>query len=111
MQVCTTTENGKKLLGRIAREAREAKGWSLRDVARILKEDYGLSLSIGAISDLEVGMREPQWNTLARLVALEYIINPHTEQPYSISDLFKIACEALDPETGLERETAQCNNP
>lgn len=110
MKVCTTTEAGIKALGRIAKEARRIRGWSMQDVVEELKE-YGLNLTTSAISDLENGKREPQWNTLARLVALEYIVNPHTQSPYSISDLFKIACEALDPETGLERETARCNNP
>lgn len=109
MNVCTTTEAGIKALGRVAKEARKLKQWSMQDVVDELAK-YGLHLTTSAISDLENGKREPQWNTLARLVALEYIRNPQTNHPYSISDLFKIACEVLDPETGLEREHSNCNH-
>ncbi len=102
--MCITTEAGKKILGTIAKSAREDMGWSLRDVARELTERTGFKISPGAISDLEGGDREPQWNTLAKLVTLGYIKNPRTGDPYQVSDLFKIACEALDPETGEERQ-------
>lgn len=110
-KVCTTTEDGKKRLGKFAREAREAMGWSMRDVAAELERLTGFTITSSAISDLENGNREPQWNTLAKIVALRYIKNPRTESPYEVSDLFKIACEALDPYTGEIRKLEVCNPP
>lgn len=104
------TEQGKKALGKLVKESREAMSWSMQDVAAELFERTKFTITTSAISDLENGKRDPQWNTLAKLAALGYIKNPRSQEAYEVGDLFKIACEALDPVTGEVRESVGCNS-
>lgn len=95
------TKRGRKQLGQLVKQAREKLGWSQRhvsDLTRQISPMYGVS--DGAISTLESGAKEPKHNTVVAIAAVGFVINPVTDQPFTEDELFDIAAERLDPETG-----------
>lgn len=95
------TKRGRKQLGQLVKQAREKLGWSQRhvsDLTRQISPMYGVS--DGAISTLESGAKEPKHNTVVAIAAVGFVINPLTGQPFTEDELFDIAAERLDPQTG-----------
>lgn len=99
------TDAGKKKLGALVRKAREANDWTqdellekLRDIAKAVSDENAWSRS--TLSNLENGNHSPRWNTLADVAALEFIVHPKTGKPLNEAELFWIACERMNPETG-----------
>lgn len=95
--VCLITDKGRKYLGQVLKHFREAQGWSLDDLFIKIHMVTGYTISRSAISQLERGLTDPKWNTLAILAATGYMIHPATLKPLTTTDLFAIACETLDP--------------
>lgn len=93
--VCVITEKGKKSLGQVLKYFREAQDWSLDDLFIEIHRVTGYTISRSAISQLERGLTDPKWNTLAILAATGYMIHPATGQPLTTTDLFAIACETI----------------
>lgn len=86
------TDEGRKLLGSLMKAAREELGMSIDSILVYIAKATNHSLSKSAISDLENGKTEPKWNTLAIISAAGYVKNPETGEPYSTSELFRLAC-------------------
>lgn len=114
-KVCIITENGRKKLGAAIKTARKTPkdgkpfGWSQDELIAEIKRVTGFTLSKATISELERGNSEPKWDTLAILSSTGFLVNPRTGEAFSTSELFKIACEAIDPTTGdIEASGFKC---
>lgn len=88
------------------RKAREAQGWSQRELSHLIEVKYlgRYSVTYSTLSKLESGIYDnPRHNTLVALASLKFIFNPVTNQPFSEDELSDIAAEFLDPTTGRYR--------
>lgn len=92
-----TTEQGKKRLGQLLRASRDGKGWSLDDLIKQVEVGTGQAIGKSTISSLERGNSTPNWDTLALLAAVEYVLFPATNTPLSAHDMFDVACEVVNP--------------
>lgn len=99
------TKRGIEILGEVVKQARKKRGWSIRDIERLTEE---VSKGYHRVSDdmmsyLERGVRIPAHNTVVAIAALKFVINPVTGEPFTEDELFDIAAEYLNPETGRYR--------
>lgn len=97
------TKRGLVKLGRVVKLAREAKGWSLRDVEREIKKknpDREDNPTYRTIENLEVGKGQPRWNTVVAIASLKFVLHPLTGKPFAEEELSDIAAERFDPEIG-----------
>lgn len=87
---------GKQLLGQLLRKCREAKGWSLDDLAIEVRAKTQQKLSRSAINNLELGYSTPTWDTLATLANVDYLFSDDGKE-LDGHDLFDVACETFNP--------------
>lgn len=92
MMIPLITKKGLMSLGEILLEARIQRDWSQDRLMAEIREKTGYVLSKSTISALERGHSKPEWNTVSLLVATGYIINPITKNPYTVTEIFLIAC-------------------
>lgn len=88
------TKPGCRNLGTLLEKGRRARGWSLDTLVDFIQNSTGETLSKAALSTLERGTVEPKFNTLAIIAAAGYVVNSEGI-PYSLQDLWLIACEML----------------
>ncbi len=96
------SKNGLDRLGAYLRSTRLEMGMSQDDLLEAIKSVVGTTLSKPALSALERGNSKPGWDTLSTIAESGLFINPKTGNPWTTSDLFEIACESIDPDTGEE---------
>jgi transcriptional regulator with XRE-family HTH domain len=94
MKPMLITKPGCRNLGALLEKGRRARGWSLDTLVDFIQNTTGETLSKAALSTLERGTVEPKFNTLAIIAAAGYVVNPEGI-PYSLQDLWLIACEKL----------------
>lgn len=92
------TEYGKRLLGKVIKDCREQKGWSLDEVVAQIRLKTGHKLSKTTLNNLERGYTTPSWDTLALLaeVGFIYVNLKGKKQMLSAHDMFDIASEQAD---------------
>lgn len=85
----TAGRQGWAALGRLLKESRESKGWSIRDLIEKFSElDADVPrVSVSAISNIERGNVEPKVSTLLALIDFEYIKDPETGELMGLEDV------------------------
>jgi hypothetical protein len=106
------TKRGYVALGETVRQGLQRLGWEQQDLVAELNlsgretTDYELSRFINASG------QRPDGSLVVAIARVnlrffrdgqKFLVNPRTKKPYNTDDLFDIACELLDPETGLKR--------
>ncbi|HEY9702551.1 MAG TPA: hypothetical protein V6C58_08905 [Allocoleopsis sp.] len=93
------TKNGLANLGRLIYASRTYRGYSLDDVVKIIQSQVGekLTPSKKTLGNIENGVGEPKYNTIAAITAAQIIFNKY-EEPYNILDVLNIASEKITPE-------------
>ncbi|WP_181256801.1 helix-turn-helix domain-containing protein [Merismopedia glauca] len=113
MPVCATSQNptglwtraGLERLGKIVAQARNARGWSQREAIRLIAEKTGRTISDKTLSNLENGVGEPKYSTLAIVAAAELVRDAETGRVLTVHDFCDIASEEWIPaQIGTETE-------
>lgn len=93
------TKRGLTVLGKTIRAARIAKGWSLDTASEAtqLATNGRAKISKKTIGNVENGIGEPKYNTLAAIAAAGFVVNS-AGHPLTEADFIDIACELIDPE-------------
>jgi transcriptional regulator with XRE-family HTH domain len=89
------TEAGRKALGELLKQSREAMSWSLDDLAVELRIRTGEKLSKSTLNNMERGINTPAWDTLAILAAVGYVKNPNTGALLTAHEMFDICTETF----------------
>ena len=105
MPVCATSQNptglwtkaGLERLGKIVAVARNALGWSQREAIRAIAEKTGRTISDKTLSNLENGVGEPKYSTLAIVAAAELVRDAETGRVLTVRDFCDIAAEEWIP--------------
>lgn len=105
--MCQTTVTGWRILGALIKQARESAGYSLRDFSALIESVVGVPIGASTLSTLERGGSSSSWNTIAAIAATEIVKSPDGH-PYDTRELFMIACEKLNPQTGKIIDGADC---
>lgn len=90
------TECGLKELGKVIKQSRVAKGWSLRELEAYIEEFTGHKITNSTLSGLERANREPNWNTLAIVAAAQFCLK-EDGRPYTVEEFCDIASECYNP--------------
>lgn len=86
------TERGLKKLGQIIRISRENQRLSLDEMADIVLRRTGRSISKKTLGNIENGVGEPKYNTLAIIAAVKIVVDGQGKY-LSIEDFMDIASE------------------
>lgn len=86
------TQRGLRFLGSLIRQAREKNGWSLEDLSRHIYQATGEKPAKKTLGNLENGVGEPKYNTIAAVAALRFVVDPE-EKPLTEFDFIDIASE------------------
>jgi transcriptional regulator with XRE-family HTH domain len=92
-------------LGKIVAQARNARGLSQREAIRFIAEKTGRTIADKTLSNLENGVGEPKYSTLAIVAAAELVRNAQTKKALTVRDFCEIAAEEWIP-AQLESSTA-----
>jgi len=87
------TEAGRRALGDLIKQCREAQGWSLEDLSVELRIRTGEKLARSTLNNMERAVNMPAWDTLAILAAVGYIKDPGSGRLLTVHDLFDICTE------------------
>ena len=104
------TKQGLKNLGKLIYASRVSQGLSLDEVATKIKEKIGdkLTPTKKTINNVENGIGEPKYNTIAAITAAEIIIDKQGN-PYDILNILNIASEKITPELPTMKTIEQNN--
>lgn len=103
------TEKGLKELGRLIKQSREAKGWSLRDLEEHLRTHIGY-VSNSTLSGLERANHEPKWNTLAIIAAAQFCLKADGT-PYTVDEFSDIASECYQEKNAIFQKIELIHRP
>ncbi len=105
MELGNFTKRGLVALGEVVEAALEAQGWDQKTLVdqlaargHLTNKDKVSRLVTAAGLSVDAAL-------VIGVARLRICLNPTTKEPYSSEDLFDLACELIDPQTGLRKSS------